>query len=270
MFAATALYSQDTLPNFTILERGNRVVISWVNPYPSTFQLNVQRSYDSLRSFTTIYSATSPALPQNGYTDVKLPASRVFYRLFYAFEGGAYFFTKSKRATVDAGYGGTTSTRDVTALRDYTNGIFNNVVPGDKRVITVQIKDAFYKQFSINAFRNFRDSVLLTTKDTLYAINATAARLNPYIPKEEFKASQYIYANKEGYINIFLPQINQKKYHVKFFEENGASLFEINNVKESPLILDKSSFIHSGWFLFELYEDNKLKEKNRFYLPKDF
>jgi hypothetical protein len=229
----------------------------------------VQRSYDSLKNFSTIYAAPSPALPQNGYSDNKLPSTNVFYRLFYVFEGGAYFFSKSKRASTDQGFAATGGTADVATSRDYTGGTFNNIIAGDKRFVTVQLNDTVRK-LSINSFRSFRDSILRLTKDTLYSINDTLVRISPYLARADFKPSQYIYTNKDGYINIFLPMINQKKYHVKFFEENGSSLFDINNVKESPLILDKSIFIHSGWFLFELYEDNKLKEKNRFYLPKDF
>jgi hypothetical protein len=269
MFVAGTVFSQDTLPKFTIIERGQKVVISWINPYPTITTLNVQWSYDSIKNFSTVYSAPSPTLPQNGYSDVKKQGNRVFYRLFYVLEGGAYFFTKSKRATADES-GTATTTTNLPAGRDFTGGTFNNIIPGDKRVVSVQIKDAFYKQFSINSFRNFKDSILRLTRDTIYLVSETQVRIQPYVVREDFKASQYIFANPEGYINISLPQISQKKYRVKFFEENGSSLFEIANVKESPLILDKSSFIHAGWFLFELYEDNKLKEKNRFYLPKDF
>jgi hypothetical protein len=41
-------------------------------------------------------------------------------------------------------------------------------------------------------------------------------------------------------------------------------------VKEVQLVLDKADFIHAGWFSFDLFEDGKLKEKNRFYIPKEF
>jgi len=34
--------------------------------------------------------------------------------------------------------------------------------------------------------------------------------------------------------------------------------------------LDKANFLHAGWFRFELYENGQLKEKHRFYIPKDF
>ncbi|MEJ7684461.1 MAG: hypothetical protein WKG06_42765 [Segetibacter sp.] len=96
---ACKAFSQDTLPKFTIVERGNKVIISWTNPYENLVQLNVQRSYDSLKFYSTIFSAPSPGLPQNGYTDTKKPANRVYYRIFYVRQGGSYTFSKAKRAT---------------------------------------------------------------------------------------------------------------------------------------------------------------------------
>lgn len=265
------LFSQDTLPKFTLIERGNRVTISWVNPYKNLVQLNVQRSFDSLRNFSTIYSATSPELPQNGYTDTKPASNRYFYRIFYVLDGGSYFFSRAKRSVgINDTETPVTNVRDNSVLRDFTNTIVDKVVPGDKRVVTVKTKDSVIRQLSINSFRNFRDSILRLTKDTLYAINDSLVTLSPYKLIDAFKASVYIYVNKEGLINVALPLVNEKKYRIKFFEENGTSLFDIPIVKESPLILDKSNFVHSGWFQFELYEDNKLKEKNKLYIPKDF
>ena len=272
MFVAGKLFSQDTLPRFTLTERGDRVTISWVNNYQSLIQLNVQRSYDSLKNFSTIYSAASPELPQNGYTDVKPATNRTFYRIFYVVSGGSYFFSKSKRAgsSVNGGIATEPAARENTALRDMTNLILANAVPGDKRMITVKTKDVVFRRVSVNSFRNLRDSILRLTKDTIYAINDTLATINEYRMIDAYRTSLHIYVNKDGFINVALPLVNEKKYNVKFFEENGVALFEIANVKESPLILDKANFIHSGWFQFELYEDNKLKEKNKLFIPKDF
>lgn len=267
IFVAVRLFSQDTLPKFTIVERGNKVIISWTNPFQNLVQLNVQRSYDSLKFYSTIFSAPSPEIPQNGYTDTRTSANRVYYRIFYVFAGGSYAFTHAKRAD-GATY--VASSSDVSDARDINNSNLLNVVPGDKRVVTVKIRDVIYKQLSINSFRNFRDSILHLTKDTLFAVNDSLVEINPYTGPQNFKPSQYIYVNKDGYINISLPLAAEKKYRIKFFEENGTSLFEINNVKESPLIIDKANFVHAGWFLFELYENNTLKEKNKLYLPKDF
>jgi hypothetical protein len=268
VFVAGNLFSQDTLPKFTLVERGDRVVISWVNPFANLVQLNVQRSYDSLRNFVTIFSPTSPALTQNGYTDSKSSSTtKVFYRIFYVVQGGEYFFTKSKRA------GGTTSiqfaTRDLTYSTTNTAKL-TNIDPNDNRLVTIKLKDAVLSQLPAFAFKHFKDSILRQTRDTLFAINDSLVSIHPFVLREVWKASNYIFVNKDGYINISLPKVEERRYHVKFFEENGSSLFEINHVRESPLILDKSIFIHSGWFLFELYEDTKLKEKNKFYLPKDF
>jgi len=267
IFVAGNLYSQDTLPKFTIFERGNKVIISWTNPFENLVQLNVQRSYDSLKFYATIFSAPSPELPENGYTDTKKPANRVYYRIFYVLRGGTYGFTRAKRAN---GETNSASSENGNDIRDINNANLMNVMPGDKRTVTITIKNIILKKLSINAFHNFRDSILHLTKDTLLAFNDSLVGLSPYTGPQNFKPSSFIYVNKDGYINISLPLIPQKKYKIKFFEENGASLFEINNVKESPLIIDKSSFVHAGWFLFELYEDNALKEKNKLYLPRDF
>lgn len=274
LFIAGKLMSQDTLPNFTLIENGNRAIVSWTNPYTNLVQLNVQRSYDSLRNYSTIFSAPSPQLAQNGYTDNRAYPNKVYYRIFYVIEGGRYFFSKVRRATGIYTAGTTTarngSAIDNKSIRDLKNTPLTNIDPADKRIITVKVKDAIFRQLSASQFRLFRDSILNRTKDTLYALSDSSVALNLYVAQATWRASSFIYANNDGYINISLPQVAEKKYHVKFFEENGTSLFDINNIKESPLILDKSSFIHSGWFLFELYEDNKLKEKNKIYLPKDF
>ena len=267
---AGKLFSQDTLPKFTLTERGDRVTISWVNQYHRLVQLNVQRSYDSLRNFSTVYSAPSPELPQNGYTELKPATNRIFYRIFYVLEGGAYYFSKATRATGTNTVTTTTDTKDVSASRDLTNGAFNNVIPGDRRIVTIKVRDTVFRRLSVNSFRYFRDSILRVTKDTIYTVNDSIIGLSKYVPIAAYRTSAYVYINKDGFINIAVPAVNEKKYQIKFFEADGASLFEISNVKESPLILDKANFIHSGWFQFELYEDNKLKEKNKLYVPKDF
>lgn len=85
-----------------------------------------------------------------------------------------------------------------------------------------------------------------------------------------FVPSFYVYTNKNGYLQVNLPYADQKKYHLKFFEENGNFLFELKNIKDKALTLDKSNFLHAGWFNFELYENEKVVEKHKFYIAKDF
>ncbi len=249
------VFSQDTLPNFTVIEKGKKVIVSWVNPFEGCIQLNVQRSFDSLKYYRTIYSATSPGLPQNGFSDPKQPNAKTFYRIFYVLEGGAYFFTPAKLATPDF------ETRSI--------NIEDKVVATIKN-ITVSTRGIAIAQISAPTFIKFRDSILRQTKDTLFAVNDSLVELRRFIPKEIWKPSIYIFTNKDGYLSISLTEAKNKKYHLKFFEEDGSPLFEIRQVKEPFLMLDKSSFVHAGWFRFELFEDDKLKEKNKFYLPKDF
>ncbi len=253
---------QETLPNFSVVERGEKVTVSWINPFPNVIQLNVQRSFDSLRHFTTVYSATSPQLPQNGFTEPKMPTNRIFYRIFYVLDGGTYFFTPAKRVGVNSTFS--------TAARDINRTQLNNVSPFDKRLVTVKLRDTIYRQIPANNFKQFRDSVLRQTKDTLFAVNDSLVIVKPFLAKEVWRPSLYIYSSKDGLINISLPQFRERKYRIKFFEDDGRFLFDIHPIKESPVVLDKANFIHAGWFKFELYEDERLKERNKFYLPKDF
>ena len=64
--------------------------------------------------------------------------------------------------------------------------------------------------------------------------------------------------------------LNNKKYTIKFFEDDDTFLFELKDIKEASLMLEKSNFYHSGWFKSELYDEGKLVEKNKFFMPKDF
>jgi len=88
--------------------------------------------------------------------------------------------------------------------------------------------------------------------------------------KPEFVPSFYVYTNKDGYVLINLPDAEKQKYHIKFFEEDNTPLFEIKSIKQAGLVLDKTNFLHAGWFNFELYNDEKLIERHKFYLAKDF
>lgn len=92
----------------------------------------------------------------------------------------------------------------------------------------------------------------------------------PEARKPEWIASFYIYTNKDGYVFINLPDADKQKYHIKFYEEDQSFLFEIKAIKQSGLTLDKANFMHAGWFSFELFNDEKLVEKNKFYLAKEF
>ncbi len=110
------------------------------------------------------------------------------------------------------------------------------------------------------------------TKLSAQDVAAATANTNATGTKEviPWKPSNYIYTTADGNVNIRLPQAPQKKYSVKFFEPTGAFLFEVEQVMEPFLILEKAIFMHAGWFNFEIYEDGKLLEKWSLYIPLNY
>ncbi len=138
----------------------------------------------------------------------------------------------------------------------------------------VKRRDSVIMQLSANQVRRFSDSLLKKTRDTLYFVNVDTLQIKPYVeiyhePKEVYKTSVYVFAVKDGNINISLPDYKTKKYSVSFFENDNTPVMEVKDIKDSLLIIDKTNFGHSGWFRFEIYEDGRLKEKNRLLIPKE-
>lgn len=86
-----------------------------------------------------------------------------------------------------------------------------------------------------------------------------------------FTPSLFVYTEKDGYVRIQFPAEDKpKKYTIKFFDQDETLLFELKEIKARTFKLDKTNFYHAGWFTFELYEENTLIEKHKFYLAKDF
>lgn len=253
-FFSFSAIAQDTLPAFTIKNLGNnRTQISWINPFETIVQLSVQRSFDSLKNFKTIFSPAVPSSKQNGFLDTKAPpGAKVYYRIYYVMAGGAYFFTPSKKTAT-----GVEITQNVITLEP-------------EQFITIRLRDAVIAQLKPDEYKVFRDSMIYQTKDTLFAISATEILIRPYAAKQMWKASQYIFSTREGFINIKLPNAATRHYRIVFFEEDGTQLFELGRVKEPSLTIDKANFIHSGWFLFDLYENGVLLERNKFFVARDF
>lgn len=258
VFVALLFYSQinaqDTLPDFSVKNVGkNKVSIGWINPFgQDCIQLNVQRSYDSTKGFRTIFSTTSPELPQNGFVDQNAYGSNIFYRIFYMLSNNSYFFSKSKRAS-----------------SGFESAAVNNVSTND--LIIVKLNDTSSVQLTSDQFKHFRDSILNQTKDSLFALSATTILLKPYIPQLEWHPSTYFFVDRTGKVLVNIPADKEKKYSLTVYEADGKTeLFSIKHFTDSPLMLDKADFIHAGWFVFDLMEDGKLKERNKIFIQKDF
>jgi hypothetical protein len=286
--------AQDTLPKFSVVTKGNKkFIISWTNTFPNVTQISIQRSKDSTKGFASILTVPDPTAVQNGFVDAKAPDANQFYRLFVVQEGGKFFFTKSKRAFWD-----TVRVLPVPKQASPENAkrvvINDNVSPKQAEEIKEKLqqqntpapapvvkppepekfffikkRDTLLGQINTKDFKKFRDSIVTKTKDTIAISSVDTILIKPFVPKEVFKPSKFVYTERDGNVAINLPLAATHHYSIKFFEEDGSPLFDIAEVKEPVLLIDKVNFMHAGWFRFELYEDGKLKEKHKFQVPKD-
>jgi hypothetical protein len=271
--------AQKPLPDFSVTTGGNgKIIIGWNNGYQNITQISIQRSFDSLRNYKTILTVPDPTVPQNGFVDTKAPTNYQFYRLFIVLDSGKYLFSKPKRAfwdTSKVAQSNVVLPQDVQRVIGPDPAKNNSSVTPDKpaepeRIYFLKKGDTLLGQLFEREIKRIRDSILYKTKDTLLFKTADTLIIKPFVPKIVYKPSLYVFTARDGNVTISLPDAAAKKYSVKFFEDDTTPLFELKQVKESPLTLDKANFLHAGWFRFELYENGQLKEKHRFYIPKDF
>ncbi len=302
LFAA----AQDTLPSFSLVNKGNnRIIVSWSNPYDKAIhQLSIQRSFDSTKNFRSILTLPDPTVPQNGYADTRATNEHMFYRLYILLDSGKYIFSKSKRPLLD-----TVRVKappkeikpvveplpvyeppKTDSLRTEPPKTIVTEEPKPKepekklspkpeiikpkeipeRIIYIKKRDTLVGQVGERSVKRFRDSLATRTKDTLTYNTADTIVIKPFVPKEIYKPSKFVFTEKDGNVRIALPLAEEKKYTLKFFDELGNPVLEIKQIKDTLLTLDKSNFMHAGWFKFELYEDGVIKEKHRLFIPKEF
>src|SRR3954471_13307028 len=140
------------LPEFSVQKVGTgKVRVGWVNPYGTDLiQINVQRSYDSVHAYRTMFSTPSPELPANGFIDNYVEGSKVYYRIFYMLRNNAYFFSKTKK--VAPGY-----------IDSSLNTAINT---SDSIIISLQDNNNVIAKLPYSLFLRFRDSVYTNTKDS--------------------------------------------------------------------------------------------------------
>jgi hypothetical protein len=262
--SAFAHAQQDSLPAFSVVNKGNnRTVISWNNNFKQLTQISIQRSADSLSNFKTILTVPDPNNKQNGYLDSKAPGDKMFYRLYILVGGANFIVTKSKRPTND-------SIR-LALLADTSNKKItdSNYLKIVQKIIDQHLPDSALTSEELVILKKYREGKL-----DLITVDTESKKIDGGLKnktKPDIQVPMYrIIANKDGLIRITLADYQSKKYSIKFFEDDDTFLFELKNIKEAALMLEKSNFYHSGWFKSELYDDGKLLEKNRFFIPKDF
>jgi hypothetical protein len=254
LFCVTAIQhvsAQQVLPGITVKEFSGKIIISWQNAYnvPVT-NISIQRSFDSAKNFSTIGTVLNPQNLENGFADDKPPYNKMYYRVFISFEGGSYIFSSTARPVKVV----PPKIEKVNTNAD-TTGISNEDKTTDSSGNKINIPRFPWQVSSLT------DSIVKANpkKDSLAANN----------PEIITYPSQRIYTGRENNLVIHLRDAAFKKYTVKFFDESDSLLFELTKLKEEYLIVEKVNFVHSGWFHFELFENGKLIEKNKFFIGKD-
>jgi hypothetical protein len=236
---------RDTLPQFTAKKTEGVITISWINSFKNASQINIQRSKDSNRNFVTIHSSPNPDAKSYSYVDKTAKNDSGYYRIFILFEGTNYIFTKSKRAFEEVVVKTNKTSTNVTLYETTTS-------------ITEK------EQAELNG----TGPAGLNNKD-----NKAGGKIPPPVNaapvKKVWEPSVYIYTGDDGNVVIDLPQALSKKYSITFLKEEGRPVFVIQQVKEPKLKLDKAVFLRSGWYYFELREEGKVKERNKFLITRD-
>jgi hypothetical protein len=229
LFAANNSSAQQTLPSISVTNYNGKIIIDWKNAYAlPVANISIQRSYDSLKNYTTIGSVLNPQNQENGYSDAEPPYNKMYYRVFIAFEGGAYIISPPVRPVKD-------------------NAVADNTLP----------QAHFPWQIDPRTDSSFQAPPSITTIPP------------PPVRNIVVYPSMRIFTARDNNVVIYLPDATEKKYSVKFFDDSEKKIFELNSLKDEYLIIEKVNFVRAGWFYFELYEDGKLLEKNKFLVPKD-
>ncbi|MBI1783372.1 MAG: hypothetical protein HYR66_18710 [Sphingobacteriales bacterium] len=243
VFSFSAFGQTDTLPKFSLVAKDRKITINWINRYPNAQQISIQRSKDSLKNFLTIHSLPDPSLKKYTFIDDKAPNDSLYYRVFVLIGGVNYFFTPAKRPFID-------TTKPVVIIKPADNK------DGKKKTDVTKDNSPTPDHAGNGGEKNEKNDKEGKDED-----------VPP--PVKKWAPSIYVFTSDDGNVSIVLPEYKTKKYHIKFFEENDTPIFELHEVKESPLLLDKVNFLHSGWFKFELYQNGKLLEKSKFLITRD-
>lgn len=249
------LYAQATLPDFTLKNTNGVISILWLNQYPKQVNgISVQRSYDSLKNFTSIASVFNPQNTVNGYSDVHPPYHKMFYRLFIGFDTGNYILTGSKRPEEN-------SDIDYTALIVEINNLYEKNIQSQEEKL--KAKKAAALLLASKKPNSGKGKAVTNEKIT---------PKNEVVEKDVIEElitypSKRIFTDKEDNIVIKLPDIKKSSYLIKFFNEDYKQLFEVKNLQDDYIVIEKVNFIHAGWYIFEIYKNGLLFEENKFFIP---
>lgn len=267
LFCSTFVFAQNVLPDITVNNLNKKVIVSWLNEYKKPIQnIFIQRSYDSLKNFSTIGTVLNPLNLENGYPDLTPPYDRMFYRVTITFENGEYEVGKSARPIINPIE---LKELDVTAMP--IKAIKKEIVKEESKLESNLDPAESYDSTDMILLKPNEKINLIKKTDSIKGVINLEKSIKTDLKKsiETAFPSLHIYTNKLNVVVINLQNTAIKKYVLKFFDEKEKQVFEIKHIPDDYLFIEKSNFVHPGWFNFELYEDGVLIEKNKVFLPKD-
>lgn len=281
--------AQNPLPDFSVKDIGkDRYVISWINNYPYTAQITIQRSFDSTRGFKSILTVPDPTTKQNGYADNKAINDHMYYRLYILLDNGHYLFSAAKKPIKDLANeesieknkpATSQTTLEINSIKEPLQKERENPIPVQPKTTSVAPPTVVEKPAKEDSVSTSSIPLIEVKRiePVVHKITPDRAGDSAKIPtavstKEEpnaFAPSLYVFSHPDGNIRIQVPnRARLARYRIKFYETDQHFLFELKNLPAPNFQLDKINFLHAGWFLFELYEDSRLIEKHKVYLDK--
>lgn len=258
--------AQEVLPEFKVVKRNGWAIISWNNNNRELTQLIIQRSADSAKGFRSITSMPDPTSTTNGYVDKKPGSENAYYRIFYVMPGSRYMFTVSKKPVTEElplilppqlipilPNGG---------IKPEINGNIGKLSPKDSVTSWKKQTDT-----SFNLLMNAYQNIMLSRSS--WKPEQEIPRPDSSQHVEIKNPSILVFTNAEGNLIVAQPVENKTKYTLRVFQDENNILFEMKNIKEKELLIDRSNFHRSGWFGYELLQGGIVKEKSKFYIKPD-
>ena len=239
------LFAQDTFPKVSVKNINKQIIVSWKNNYGAKISyINIQRSKDSLKGYRTIGTVLNPLNKENGFVDGKTDSTNYFYRVFVAFTGGTYFFSKAQKPLIDT----------------------------IRKKVAAPLEIAIVEPEAELPLPSLPPTLPQIKKGTKVKEEEELIIFRKFHPKRipiGFIPNKFIFTDKDNNLVIKLPDAEKENYSVQIYNINEKLILEIKKIKESFLIAEKVNFMHIGWFYYHLYNDGILLEKYKFYIGKE-
>jgi len=240
------LAALDTLPKISVKSINNQIVVSWKNNYGAKIvNINIQRSSDSVKNFTTIGTVLNPLSKENGFVDRNAINANMYYRVFVAFEAGSYLFSASHKPVI--------SDPPKPVNKVVQKQAFETV-QAPIETIPKQLADTIEKQV-VDTPKNELD----TLQKHLAAPPVKEPTPVPVVEKDlipprkfpkvvtptVFVPSKFIFTNKDNNLILNLPDADKVNFSLRFYDDNDKPIFVIKKIKEPYLIVEKVNFLHT-------------------------